>query len=78
MCVLSILCRWEKCFVFNFSPANKVLSCVSMKQKENYSRANCRLSLKLISCIKPKTRQDFISGLPKDVSHADSFLSPRP
>lgn len=51
---------------------------MSMKQKENYYRANSRLSLKLISCIKPKTTQDFISGLPKYVSHADGFLNPKP
>lgn len=49
-----------------------------MKQKENYYRANCRLSLKLIFCIKPKTTQDFIFGLPKYVSHADVFLKPKP
>lgn len=56
----SVLCSWEKWFGFNFSPANKVLSLLSMKQKANHYRANCRLSLKLISCTKPKTMQDSV------------------
>lgn len=68
----------KKCFVFNFSPANKVLSCISMKQKENNCRANCRLSLKLISCIKLKTMWDFISRLPKCISHAHVHGFPNP
>lgn len=28
-------CSREKCFVFNFSPANEVLSFMSMRKKEN-------------------------------------------
>lgn len=47
-------------------------------RRKQASRADCRSSLKLICCTKPKTTQASVSGLPKYISHTDVFLSPGP